>query len=420
MRLTVKHVERQWVNVPFRPVAARNMVREVPHWTIFELCQVTLDCGVVGIGETMVFYTWGTVTDENVARVLGRPATELMWDDSLGAGLQMALFDAVAKANDIPVHQLLGHQVRDDVSFSWWSIDMPAEDWVRECQTALTEGYISFKTKARPWWDVEAQVAAVAAAVPPHFDIDLDFNAMGCDSAHAVSILKRLERCPNVKIFESPIPQRDIAGNKYLRSQTSVPIAMHVNQPPLMTALLEDVCDGFVMSGGANQIMHESRVIAEANKVFWLQLVGTGLTAAWSIHLSAVCSHARWPAISCHNLYLHPLVKSLGSMRNGCLPVPTAPGLGVEVDWDAVEKYRMDPIPKPYPHPGLLIRVNWPSGEQDHYAHGLQYWHDFMTARKPIFSPGVSMEIIPDDGSSEWQRLRAACLSKPEWDMRPN
>ena len=71
MRLTVKHVERRWVNVPYRPVAARNMVREVPHWTIFELCLVTLDCGVVGIGETMVYYTWGTVTDEKVARVLG-------------------------------------------------------------------------------------------------------------------------------------------------------------------------------------------------------------------------------------------------------------------------------------------------------------------------------------------------------------
>ena len=48
LNLTVKKVERTWVNVPFRPVPQRNMIRELPHWTIFEICKVTLACGVVG------------------------------------------------------------------------------------------------------------------------------------------------------------------------------------------------------------------------------------------------------------------------------------------------------------------------------------------------------------------------------------
>ena len=29
------------------------MIRELPHWTIFELCQVELECGVQGLGEIM-------------------------------------------------------------------------------------------------------------------------------------------------------------------------------------------------------------------------------------------------------------------------------------------------------------------------------------------------------------------------------
>src|SRR5579885_1684676 len=33
-----------WVNVPFRPVPARNMIRELPHWTIFVIYKVTLAC----------------------------------------------------------------------------------------------------------------------------------------------------------------------------------------------------------------------------------------------------------------------------------------------------------------------------------------------------------------------------------------
>lgn len=47
MDLTVKHVERIPVNVPFREVPARNMIRELPHWTLFEVCKVTLGCGVL-------------------------------------------------------------------------------------------------------------------------------------------------------------------------------------------------------------------------------------------------------------------------------------------------------------------------------------------------------------------------------------
>src|SRR5215475_10352376 len=49
--------------VPFRPVPARNMIRELPHWTVFVIYKVTLACGVVGFGETMQYYTWCTVSD---------------------------------------------------------------------------------------------------------------------------------------------------------------------------------------------------------------------------------------------------------------------------------------------------------------------------------------------------------------------
>ena len=61
-QLSVKDIERIWVDVPFREVPRRNMIRELPHWTIFELCKVTLENGVTGLGETMCFYTWGEVS----------------------------------------------------------------------------------------------------------------------------------------------------------------------------------------------------------------------------------------------------------------------------------------------------------------------------------------------------------------------
>lgn len=420
MNLTVKDIERIWVSVPFRPVAHRNMIRELPHWTIFEICKVTLACGVTGVGETMKYYSWCDTTDETVKRAMGKSASEIMWDDSLGAGLQMALFDAVAKSMEVPIHHLLGRQLRTEAGISWWSIDMPPEDWLLECKDALSQGYTSYKFKARPWFDLDEQLRTVTPEVPAYFDIDLDFNTMLNNSAHAVRLCRALEKYANVKIYESPIPQGDVAGNRYLRQQTNIPIAMHTGNPPLMTALQEDVCDGFVVCCGVSQALQESHVIALANKVFWLQMVGTGITTTWGFHLAAVCSHARWPAISCVNMYEHQLLKQPIRVHNGYAAVPDGPGLGVEIDWNAVEKYRIKPIPKPYPSPNLLMKLQWPSGAADYYAHGLQYWDDFIEGRKPVFAPGVRLDIVPDDGSAEWRKLYEETLKKPWWVSRPN
>ena len=133
-----------------------------------------------------------------------------------------------------------------------------------------------------------------------------------------------------------------------------------------------------------------------------------------------MCSHARWPAVNCHNLYQNALLKQPLRVEGSLTPIPQDPGLGIEVDWDAVERFRIDPISKPYPYPNLLIRVSWAAGEAAYYAHGLQYWEDFIKGRRPVFAPGVRMEVVPDDGSDEWKQLYAEALRKPSWVQRPN
>ena len=107
----VESVERTTVRIPYRETPRRSMDRELPHWRYSEVCEIKLSSGQVGIGESMLYYTWGVPSDEDVKRVHGENAMELMWDDSLGAGLQMALFDAVAKTSAVPVHRLLGKKV---------------------------------------------------------------------------------------------------------------------------------------------------------------------------------------------------------------------------------------------------------------------------------------------------------------------
>ena len=69
---------------------------ELPHWKYAAIFTVHLQSGHKGYGETLLYYTWGATTKADVRRARGQDAAALMWDDSLRAGLQMALFDAAA------------------------------------------------------------------------------------------------------------------------------------------------------------------------------------------------------------------------------------------------------------------------------------------------------------------------------------
>jgi L-alanine-DL-glutamate epimerase-like enolase superfamily enzyme len=405
LNLNVTTIETVWVNVPLRPVPARRMLAENHDWTYFQIHKVQLACGVVGLGETMPFYTWGRPTAETLAYAQGRNAAELMWNDQLGAGLQMALFDAVAKASDVPVYRLLGPKHRDRAFISWWDLDMAGDDWVLECGEALAQGYTAFKTKARPWRNLVEDCRTLSKTLPPHFTLDMDFNDFLLDVSHATQVLQDLAQLPNVAAFETPIPQSDVAGNRFLRSQTRVPIAMHYGVPPVMTALKEEVCDVFVVGGGASAVMQTGAVAAMANKPFWLQLVGTGITAAFALHFAAVLSHATWPAVNCHQLYVHPLIKPGIAVENGTAGIPERPGLGFELDEDAVAKYRIEPLARPPDPPEALMAVRWPTGAVSYYASSAQYWDDFRSGRFPVFVKGVRFDYIPQNGSREWKEL---------------
>ena len=149
-------VEKSWVEVPLRSRPARHLVRENWDWTVFEIIRLRTDTDLTGVGETMCYYTWGRPRAEDLERVKGRSPFELLWDDGLGAGLQMAVWDLAGKAAGVPLHRLIGTAMREWCPISWWSIDMPAQDWAGEVEEALGLGYLSAKLKARPWRDFAA------------------------------------------------------------------------------------------------------------------------------------------------------------------------------------------------------------------------------------------------------------------------
>ena len=403
--MVIKEVETFILDVPFHEVPQRNMERNLNGWHIVEMCRVTTEDGLVGYGETLPHYTWGRVSDAAKEKVKGKSAFDLLWDSSLGAGLQMALFDVAGKAAGVPAYKLMGTRHREWCPISWWMIDGPAEDYAAQAKDAVEQGYTSFKQKPRPWFDVYEQVRQTAEAVHDNFKIDLDFNGLLVNAANAVPILKELEKCPKVAFFESPIPQADVMGNKRIRQQTRCAIAMHYGDPSVPTAMQEEICDGFVIGGGASDCLNNFAVAAAFNKPGWLQLVGTGFTTTFGLHLGAVCSHAQWPMISCLNMYVDQLITRPIEVKGGYAKVPEEPGLGIEFNEDAL-KYKVDTIDKPAV--SAIYAMARANGEKIWFAgEGVPggYWGENEAGNTPVFEHGVTLERWDKDGSQDWQDL---------------
>ncbi len=401
MAVTITDVEQILLMVPFTEHHDLHMTRLSGDWRLVEVCRIHTSSGHCGIGETVVEYTWGRPPDDLRERLVGADPYRHLWDGSLGAGPEMALWDLAGKIAEVPTHRLLGGQVRAHVPISWWCLDMAPEEWAAEAQKALDRGYVSMKLKGRPWRDIHAQLAALESVIPSSMHLDIDFNSMLVDAGTAIPLLQDLLSYVNVSIFETPIPQGDVIGNQQIRRHVPRPLAMHYGTPPIMTTLRDDVCDGFVVGGSAASILESGTIAAVANKPFWLQLVGLGLTTAWSAQLGAVLSHAQWPAISCMHIWEHDLLTESYTIERGYMGVPEGPGLGVSLSEEAVDRYRVTEKPV---RPRQVFQIHWPEDYGKNarstyagYEHDLQ--RGFDLGNDPRFVRGSKMEIESDDGS---------------------
>jgi L-alanine-DL-glutamate epimerase-like enolase superfamily enzyme len=418
-KLRIKDVERIVLDVPFTPRCQPWNALLYLQWRVAEIIRVTTDAGFVGYGETLLHYTWGRVPDDGIERVKGRNPADFLGDDSLGAGLQQALYDVVGKALGVPVYRLFNlPRVREWCPIAWWNTKMPPEVLAEEAQDAVAQGYTAHKFKVRPWFDVYAQVEAVSAVTPPYYTLDLDWNEMLLNVGNAAPVLTELDRYERVAIYESPIFHPDVEGYRILRRKVTHPIAVHFGVPPFPTAIRDEVCDGYVVSGGVERVLRHGTLASAFEKPFWLQLVGTGLTTAMLLHLGAVLSHAQWPAVSCLNNYSDDLLIEPLTIKGGYMKVPDGPGLGVSVDEEALTKYRMEP-PYEIAYPNQLLSVVWGDGRVVHYADMRNgCWPDFRAGNQPVQERGVRLEIRPDDGSREWTELYERARRAPVRDKR--
>lgn len=421
-KLRVTSVERARLFVPFaKRMRTWNSIN-IPLVPYIEVVRVrTNDAGLIGYGESQRHEVPEGVSDEAIERVCGRHPAELMSNDSLGLSLQMALFDVVGKALEVPAHRLFGLPlVREASPVSWWDMDASPETLASEARDAAAAGYLAHKIKARPWLDVRRQVAAIRDATPPGYVVDIDWNGTLLSPGNAIPLLRELDGEPKMGLYESPVKQDDVYGMRRVRESVAHPLVEHFKEPLFPSLVQQDAVDGFVVapSGvdnviaqGASAFIRQALAAEAVNKSFFIQMIGTGLSTAFALHLSGVLKNAYWPMVTCMNAFVDDLITRPIEVARGEARVPDGPGLGVEVDEEAVDRYRVDgPTPE---DPRRLVRVDLPGLGTRLYV---DFKRTFREARTggivPPCNPGVTTEVIDDDGSAgfdhAWRRASEA------------
>lgn len=126
-----------------------------------------------------------------------------------------------------------------------------------------------------------------------------------------------------------------------------------------------------------------------------------------ALHLGTVLSHAQWLAITCHELYQHPLLTERIHVADGHVRVPDHPGLGVIVDEAALEKYRVEQadlkLPKRLVKYSRACGINVYFADDSHNTSSV--WFYFKDGNPPVYERGVLTELLDDDGSSAFAYL---------------
>ena len=378
------------------------------------------DTGLIGLGENV----GPPLAQELLNAYLGTDP----FDHVMGKGrfnLDMACYDLMGKHLGLPAWKLIGPQVREWVSMGWWMPCMSPEDSAAEVQHAAAQGYRGLKCKARAFFDVVEQSAAIQEVAPPDFRVEYDFNGALICVEKALPILRQLEQFPVVKGVEEPMFASDIEGWRRLHDQIRIPFYLHgvkvlcgaaSRQPsgPWEGLRAGDFEGALCSHECVQDALASSWVFAAANTPILLQYVGTGITTAFACQLGAAMPTATIPAVTASHSYEGDLITEPLIMQRGFMKVPDGPGLGVELNNDAVKRYQNTPEVN---YPRYVSIVSLPGGIKHYYKNLMQAENLMKQGVDESFAPGVRLDEWEDDASEKFDRIWKQLQSqdKPIW-----
>jgi L-alanine-DL-glutamate epimerase-like enolase superfamily enzyme len=172
--------------------------------------------------------------------------------------------------------------------------------------------------------------------------------------ANAETALRTLRTWGDLDVYfvETPLQIDNLEGYAQLHREAPMSIAAGEWQNTrfefieLMDQGLVDVAQPDVgRVGGLTEARRVCQLAAERQRRIVPHCWKTGIGIAASVHLAAVTAHCPFvefmPAELCDSLLRKELVSDPLHLQDGVLPLPTKPGLGVELNPEAVRRFRV-------------------------------------------------------------------------------
>ncbi|MEO0752812.1 MAG: mandelate racemase/muconate lactonizing enzyme family protein [Pseudomonadota bacterium] len=267
------------------------------------------------------------------------------------SALEIALWDLTAKSAGLPLHAMLGGAVTDRVPIYANAWDHPVqtpEAIAERCARLCHEGYRAVKiyplrqsTRAR----AEATVRLTREAIGAQADMMLDF-AVQSDPRHALQAARTFAPYDPYWI-EEPVAGDNIPALAEFRARTDIRITTGERQAgtrhcrDLLHHRAADVLNPDVAGAGGILTLLEVGAMAAAHDVMISPHSWNSTTVAYMamLHLCAVMPNACYGELYYDYLELGgEFARCDTTLENGCATLPQTPGLGVEIDEDALHR----------------------------------------------------------------------------------
>ena len=271
------------------------------------------------------------------------------------SGIDIAMWDILGKATGQPVGRLLGGRYRERVRPYASLLMREPQSLADQLQAIRTQGFRAFKIGWGPFGRQshaldEKIVRAARDAVGSDALLMVDAGASDAfwpnDYKWAARTARMLAEF-NVYWFEEPLPPDNLRDYTLLRRHTPLPIAggevltrRQSFLPWLQQGAFDIVQPDVTKVGG---ISEERKIawLAEENGIRFIPHGwNTALGLAADLHLASAFRNTDLVEYLTGSPFIDDLVEKKWELdREGTLAIPTAPGLGVSLDLDAVEKH---------------------------------------------------------------------------------
>jgi muconate cycloisomerase len=337
----------------------------VDHGSPVVLVEVETDAGITGIGETVssLAAEMSTAAFRAVEPLLlGQPVHDVArlvhearhlgtfnhmpwFADFVLAGFEMALWDAIGKAAGQPVYRLLGGAVRDSVDYFGFVQGDTTDELVEDARELAAAGYgvIYLKVGRGDEADVR-NTAAVREAIGGR-RLRVDPNC-AWSVPDAIRMIHALEPY-GIDWVEQPTTLLSVTAMRQVREAVHVPVAADqavLTEYDVYDFVRQRACDAICLStheaGGLLAFGRAAAIAGAAGVPICLhgQSV-SGITDAAQHHLGLSTPNLTDGNQIMHQLLVEDIVTAPDlTPKDGKIGLIDAPGLGVELDRDAVQR----------------------------------------------------------------------------------